>query len=185
MTPTTVTSTRAPISAAGPLASLISSDPGRLYRRARSLGLQHDDAADVAQTVALKALEAETQRSTAEISLCAWLDAVTRNTANDAHRRGRRSPADLEQITDVPSDLPQTDPEKEAVSNQTITAIREVIATMPPTLAVPLILSIERRASGPEIARELHLSPATVRQRLHRARALVASRLEELEIQAP
>jgi RNA polymerase sigma-70 factor (ECF subfamily) len=180
-----VTSSRTPTSAAGRLASLISSDPDRLYRRARSLGLQHDDAADVAQTVALKALEAATLRSTAEISLCAWLDAVTRNTANDAHRKGRRSPADLEQVTDVRSELPKTDPEREAVSNETITAIREVIATMPATLAVPLILSIDRQASGPEIARQLHLSPATVRQRLHRARALVASRLEELEIQTP
>ena len=150
------------------LQSMLRSDPRRLRRRSISLGVPIDEADDAAQIAALRARRSiDGLHATGEGGMCAWLDVIARRVAIDLSRARRvevepdadlRSPQDVEGETDVCRRL-----------SLTLRAIRD----LPAELREPLILSVVEDRSAPEIAAELGLTPATVRQRISRGRRIL------------
>jgi RNA polymerase sigma-70 factor (ECF subfamily) len=85
-----------------------------------------------------------------------WLAAITRNRANDYHRR---SP----DVAELPEDLAEKiSPTAEAM------AVLAVVRTLPEAYRETLILRLVEGMTGPEIAARTGLTPASVRVNLHR-----------------
>lgn len=152
------------------LQALIESDSQRLRRRSISLGVNPSDADDVAQSIALRAWRSvETIRSFSTGSLCAWLDVIARNTAIDALRTGKFMVVALDE-----SLAADADPVGDVETNQLLQTVVEHINALPERLRVPFVLSVVDRLSTAEIADRLDITPASVRQRVSRARKALA-----------
>lgn len=171
MTSTTPTAVRPP--QAQTLLDLVTAEPARLRRRAVSLGIHPDEADDLAQTVLLRAWQAlDGVRDAGAGTVCAWVDAIARNTAVD-HLRARREALPLGDDADPRLAAPAADAQLD-VRAQLRAALR-AIEQLPDSLRTPLVLSAVDGRSGDEIARLLGIAPALVRQRISRARRRLAS----------
>lgn len=149
------------------LRSMLRAEPQRLRRRSISLGVPVDEADDAAQIAALRAWRGLEHLQSAEPgAMCAWIDSIARRTAIDLHRARRD---DLGEVLcdrlEGPHDL-----EAEAVTCERLSAALRAIRDLPEELRVPLTLSVVDDKSAPEIAAQLGLTPAAVRQRIARAR---------------
>ncbi|MDF0513466.1 sigma-70 family RNA polymerase sigma factor [Agromyces sp. H3Y2-19a] len=161
------------------LLELIADEPQRLRRRALSLGIHPDDADDLAQTVLLRAWKAiDGVRDPGAGTVCAWVDAIARNTAVD-HLRGRRFDDRLDAESHV--DAPSVDERIEARVD--LRATLSAIGDLPEPLRTPLVLSALEDRSGNEIAELLGISPALVRQRIRRARQRLAAALSSRAVE--
>jgi len=136
-----------------------------VYRFARFLTGSDDAAADVTSETFLRAwtgrdaIRAETAR--------AYLLAIARNLARDRARAGSRI-ADRE----VPETAVAPNAEARLELNRTLDAIR----ALPPDYRDPLLLAVSG-VGYDEIGRMLGLSVATVKIRVHRARAKLGAAL--------
>lgn len=102
----------------------------------------------------------------------AWLFRVARNVAVDAMRRQQRHQNAQAQLL---RERPSVDTSTERV------VVRQVIDTLPETDRTCLLLHYFADWSLEQIARELSLSPAAVKARLHRARVRFAQAWKEDE----
>lgn len=158
------------------LVGLVTGEPLRLRRRALSLGIHPDDADDLAQTVLLRAWKSvDAVRDPGVGTVCAWVDAIARNTAVD-HLRGRRFTAPLDDSA-VEASVAAASVEGEVGARAELTAVLRAIGELPETLRTPLVLSAIEERSGAEIARMLDVDPVVVRQRIRRARVRLAEML--------
>jgi RNA polymerase sigma-70 factor (ECF subfamily) len=159
----------APVERRASLEAMFRSDPQRLRRRSISLGVHPADADDIAQTAALRAWRSvDTLRSIELGTMCSWLDTIARNTVRDISRGRRFLMVPLEESPDENATV-EDDAETRA-------AVREVIRRLdglPENYRVPLLLSALEGLSAFEIAEKLGLTPATVRQRVSRARKML------------
>lgn len=149
---------------------MINAEPHRLRYRSLSLGVHPNDADDVAQTAMLRAWRsAGALRTLEEGPLCSWLDAIARNAAIDLARSRKSHP-----ISELDDETPSTENTESIVEMRSrLDAALQAVRGLPASLQVPILLSAVDGLSGPEIAERLGISPASVRQRLVRARKLL------------
>lgn len=151
--------------------------------------LGNEDADDVSQEVFAKI-----HRSAAGVSdpakLPAWIHAVTLNTVRDLVRKRARGPASgvaAEQfdeegdegdplVSRIP-DLTARTPEERAERAQMVACYLGYLRKLPPAYHEIYVLSEFEGLPNEEIARQLGLSLATVKMRLHRARSQLNSEL--------
>ncbi|MBQ7306473.1 MAG: RNA polymerase sigma factor [Clostridia bacterium] len=141
----------------------IEAHSGMLYRVAYTI-LRDDDACrDALQDAALKAWE---KRSTLreERFFRTWITRILINTCYDTQKRLRRI-VSLDEIHD-----PQVPPPDLSLSL--------ALQALPEKLRLPLMLCYSEGMSYQEIAQTLHLPTATVRGRIHRAKAELRKELD-------
>jgi RNA polymerase sigma-70 factor, ECF subfamily len=157
-----------------------------LYRVARSVLRNDDDAEDVVQQTYLQAF-ANLVDFRGEANLRTWL---TRIALNDAlqRRRRQRSTVELDQLdaarerirSDVVlSSLTMPTPEHAAARSQIREILERAIDELPPAFRIVLIMRDVEEASVNETASALAIKPETVRTRLHRARRILRDSLGE------
>ena len=137
-----------------------------------------DDAHDIAQETFLRAwiglggLKEGT-------SLPGWLRAIARNRAKTWLERKKRQPQqekiDLAEIADG-ADSPERATEKEERRRLVLSCLDK----LPEGSREVLVLHYLEELATPEIARQLELSEAAVRQRLHRARQQLQEEMEDM-----
>ena len=151
---------------------MLTDEPRRLRQRSISLGVHPGEADDVAQTIALKAWRAVNGvRSTDYRPMCAWLDTIAKNAAADyARLRSRAHDVELDDDLEASVDV-ESETEIAVRFDKVVTAI----STLPESLRIPLILNAVDGLSTDEIAAELGLTNANVRQRISRARRALAN----------
>jgi RNA polymerase sigma-70 factor (ECF subfamily) len=157
-----------------------------LYRVARSVLRNDDEAEDVVQQTYLQAF-ANLVDFRGEANLRTWL---TRIALNDAlqRRRRQRSTVELDQLdaarerirSDVVlSSLTMPTPEHAAARSQVREILEHAIDELPPAFRIVLIMRDVEEASVNETASALAIKPETVRTRLHRARRMLRDSLGE------
>lgn len=151
---------------------MLTDEPRRLRQRSISLGVNPGEADDVAQTIALKAWRAVNGvRSTDYRPMCAWIDTIAKNAAADyARLRTRAHEVELDDDLEA-----AVDAESEMEIGERFDKVVAAISALPESLRIPLILSAVDGHSTDEIAAELGLTNANVRQRISRARRALAN----------
>jgi RNA polymerase sigma-70 factor (ECF subfamily) len=157
-----------------------------LYRVARSVLRDDDEAEDVVQQTYLQAY-INFVNFRGEANLRTWL---TRIALNDAlsRRRQQRSTVELGQLDTARerirgdfllSSLATSTPEHAAARGQILEILERAIDDLPPAFRTVLIMRDVEEATVDETANVLGLKPETVRTRLHRARRMLRDRLGE------
>jgi RNA polymerase sigma-70 factor, ECF subfamily len=157
-----------------------------LYRVARSVLRDDDEAEDVVQQTYLQAY-INFVNFRAEANLRTWL---TRIALNDAlsRRRQQRSTVELGQLDTARerirgdfllSSLATSTPEHAAARGQIREILERAIDDLPPAFRTVLIMRDVEEATVDETANVLGIKPETVRTRLHRARRMLRDRLGE------
>ena len=152
----------------------------RIYRVARAIVKDEDEAEDVMQQAYINAfthLHQFEERS----QFATWL---TRITLNEAF--GRRRKMQSESLARVPSDLredsgafmesitsPQPDPERQAYAQELHRVLEEAVETLPATYRTVFMLRDVEGLSTSETGEGLGLGEEAVKTRLHRARAMI------------
>jgi RNA polymerase sigma-70 factor (ECF subfamily) len=139
---------------------------------ARLIG--RDDADDIAQEVFLKVSRAlESLADPARLS--SWIYAITLNTVRDTARARACRPApasgDAEARLAHATDPAARSPEQAAARNEMVTCYVDYVKQLPPDYYDVYVLAEFEHLPNAEIARRLALPLATVKVRLHRARA--------------
>ena len=102
-----------------------------------------------------------------------WLAAITRNRANDFHRRSRSGPRIVEHLgadeLENSSTIGEPGPEARAILS--------VISSLPEAYRETLILRLVEGMSGPEIAARTGLTEGSVRVNLHRGMQQLRAKL--------
>jgi RNA polymerase sigma-70 factor (ECF subfamily) len=160
---------------------------GRVLGYARKL-LGEADAEDVAQEVFLKISRRLGTLATAE-KLTSWIYAITLNTVRDVARR-RTATRDLhdegsaadrgadaeDALAEAPDPGTRT-PEEQAIHREMVACFLGYVRELPPAYYEVYALAELEQLGNEEIARRLGVSLATVKVRLHRARARLYNEL--------
>ena len=160
----------------------------RLYRVARSVVQDDSEAEDVVQQAYVNAF-ISLGSFRGDSSLPTWLTRITRNEALERLRR-RRPVVDLEVLDAGPASgtsrvIPfplmseSADPERAAAQSQVRRLIERAIDDLPEIFRVVFVMRDVEDMSIEETAGFLGLPPATVKTRLHRARALLRQDMEQ------
>ena len=149
---------------------------GSLYRFSRGFCRNPDDAQDVMQDV-LMALVSSLRKFRGDASLSSWTYVVARNAC--ARRRRRARPASLDDEAAAARSIrdPGAEPDRAVERKELREALERAIASLPATLRDVLVLRDVEGLDAPRVARELKLSEAAVKSRLHRARLHLRERL--------
>jgi len=147
----------------------------RLFRVARAVVSNDDEAEDVLQDAYLKAFAA-IGLFRGDCGLNTWLTAITLNEARGRLRR-RRPDESLEvmekngvRVIPFPGMAEIPDPEAEAVRSETRRLLERAIDELPHEFRLVFMLRDVEGLSVEETAAQLDLNPQTVRTRLFRAR---------------
>jgi len=147
----------------------------RLFRVARAVVNNDDEAEDVLQDAYLKAFAA-IAAFRGESGLNTWLTAITLNEARGRLRRRRPSEslevmeANGDRIIPFPGMAEIADPEAEAVRSETRRLLERAIDGLTDEFRIVFMLREVEGLSVEETAAQLDLNPQTVRTRLFRAR---------------
>ena len=171
-----------------PLAELMRAHNQRLFRIARSILRDDAEAEDIVQEAFVKAFtSARTIRQPGTIS--AWLYRVTANLALDRLRQKKRQPQVLQSEAGAePSGLDrllpdggldQLTPERLAAMGDIRKLLEAEIDRLPGGFREVFVLRMIEQMPVSETARTLDIAEATVKTRLHRARALLRCGLEK------
>ncbi len=154
----------------------------RLYRFARSLTGDAEEASDLAQETTARALGALGSFAPGT-NLRAWLFRILRNAYLNQRRAARLhpdpsplSPAGLE-----PAAGGLRPVEHEVLVRAELHAVLAAFRSLPERYATPLYLTAVGGKSYAEVARQLGVPIGTVMSRIHRARQMVLTRLAEGE----
>lgn len=133
-----------------------------------------DDALDCAQDAFVKAWE-NVERYDPKWSVATWLRRIVTNLALDRLRRRRPVAAfDLSAEDFLPADVER--PDAAAARLERADSVREILSALPEKYRTVLVLRDMEGAEISDIARITGTNAATVRWRLHRARALFRDR---------
>jgi RNA polymerase sigma-70 factor (ECF subfamily) len=159
----------------------------RLFRIARSVVRDDDEAEDVLQEAYAKAFAA-VAGFRAEASLFTWLTQITLNEARGRLRK-RRASVPLEaveamqesgaQIITFPRSFGAGTPESDAARAETRRLMETAIDELPDAFRVVFIMRAVEEFTVDETARQLGLLPETVKTRLFRARKQLRQALHE------
>ncbi|MGH1575175.1 RNA polymerase sigma factor [Methylobacterium sp. P31] len=158
----------------------------RLYRLARSILRDENEAEDVLQEAYVRAFtHLSTFRGEARFST--WLTRIVINEALGRLRRQRlaldlsvgESPNIGAQIIPFPHASASLDPEALMAQHEIRTLLEQAIDRLPATFRTVLVARLVEDLSTEETAELLGIRPETVKTRLHRARQLLRRDLEE------
>jgi len=165
--------------------SLIQRYNRMLFRMARSILRDDDDAEDAIQAAYMRAF---TQLASfrGESRLSTWLGRIVLNEALGRRRRERPA-VDLEtverafsaQVVPFPRQDTAADPEQTMTLHQTRHILERAIDALPESFRVVLVARLVEELSVEETASLLGIRAVTVKTRLHRARALLRAALEK------
>jgi len=154
----------------------------RVYRHLLAMTRDPALADDLTQETFLRAVSHIGQLRHGDAAL-GWLYRIAANTVVDHARRARGvgAPADTERLADTgasplrqsPAPSPQTAAERSEMS----ACVDRHLASLPDDYRVVLLLHDGHGLTNPEIAARLHCSVATVKIRIHRARARLRAAL--------
>lgn len=150
----------------------------RVYRAVRAVLRSDEDAEDVMQQAYLNAFRALHQFA-GDAQFSTWL---TRIAVNEAIGRRRRMHAQLAGKDDVDISLVESDapdPEQQASQSELRDVMEREVAALPDAFRAVVILRDVEGMSTAEAAESLGISDDLVKQRLHRARALLRENLYE------
>ena len=162
---------------------MVREQPNRLVRKMR---LAADDAAhaeDLAQDVLVRAVRslAGVRGPADEALLCGWVDAIANNLVRNAHRTRSRRPRPAA-CDDAKGE--RVDPTAEPGARVEAEAVRDALASLlerlTPELRTVFVARVVEERSSAEVASELGITENLVRWRLHRARTLLRSWLDDL-----
>jgi RNA polymerase sigma-70 factor (ECF subfamily) len=152
----------------------------RLFRVARSVLRDDGDAEDVVQETYLRAFGA-LDGFRGDSSLSTWLTRIALNEALGRLRKRRPTtdlialdaPEERDRMQVIPFPLmkPDADPEQTAARQQIRRVLERAIDDLPDPFRVVFVMRDVEEMSVEETAAQLGLRPATVKTRLHRARA--------------
>jgi RNA polymerase sigma-70 factor (ECF subfamily) len=147
----------------------------RLFRAARAVLRDEVEAEDVVQDAWVRAF-AHLSQFSGRSSLATWL---TRIAVHEALARRRRRSRQLP-LGDHAATLPAhtRSPEDEVGARQIATALEAAVDTLPLPYRVAFVLRDVQGLDTAETADCLDVPEATVKTRLHRARALLRTRLD-------
>lgn len=151
---------------------MIEDDPQRLRRRGISLGVDLDDADDVAQTALLRAWRSIEGLETPEPgAMCSWLDTIARNVVIDLARQRARRP-----VSELDPEAPgSTSIASEVEVRVILDGALAAVHSMPESLREPLLLSVVDGLTTAQVAARLGIEPAAARQRISRARKVMSA----------
>lgn len=151
----------------------------------------YDDASDLAQEVFVNAYRA-LPSFRGDCRLFTWLCQIAINVCRSHHRRRQREhqyvgPSLDDALTDdsgdqmepdLPDPNPRTLPDKEYERHELRRAVRQAIASLPPTQREVVLLRDIEGLSYQEVAEATGVPVAVVKTRLHRARLSLRKALE-------
>lgn len=157
----------------------------RLYRLARAIVRNDADAEEVLQEAYMRAFSG-IGSFRGEATLATWLSRITINEALGRLRRKRRKERfdaefagqDRAQIIPFPSMSSSDDPERSMAQRQILQIVEQASDNLPEVYRVVFVARVIEGLSIEETAKILDLLPATIKTRLHRARALIRQDLE-------
>jgi RNA polymerase sigma-70 factor (ECF subfamily) len=156
--------------------SLVRLHHDRVYRYGLRACRDSDDADDAVQQAFIQL--ARRPDVWADRGALAWLLRVVRNACLRLLRPLQRTRRSLGEPLDAPdATSPLPDPEAALQRWQLVRAVHAAIAELEPAYREVLVLRDLEGLSGDEAARMLRLPLATLKTRLHRARALLRERL--------
>jgi RNA polymerase sigma-70 factor (ECF subfamily) len=147
-----------------------------VYRFLSRLSGRRDVAEDLFQETWLKvARHAETLAP--DTDLAAWIFTIARNCFRSHRRWAFLDLTRLAELGREPPPLP-TSPEQDAAARASAEAVSRAWSALGVAHREVLLLSVVEGLEAARIAEVLSITPEAVRQRLHRARAELAARLE-------
>jgi len=153
---------------------------GRLKRIIAGMGLGASDVADVLQDVSIRAMEQPGRCRTKE-QCVRWLIKVTVNRCLTEFRRRKRFRRKASEIlkrrSETNTHLTGTD--EKAIVAEEIEIMREKLQELEESLLTPMVLRYFCDLNSREVSEILAISPSTVRNRLRKARMILARRLVE------
>lgn len=156
----------------------------RLYRLARGIVRNDAEAEDVVQEGYVSAF-AHLDAFRGDAALSTWLSRIVINEALGRLRKRRRQAAAtaipdpaMGQVIQFPSAEQTSDPERTMAQRQILQLVERATDSLPETYRLVFVARVIEGLSLEETAELLGLRAATVKTRLHRARALVRKELD-------
>lgn len=157
----------------------------RLYRLARAILRDDGDAEEAVQEAYLHAFAA-IGNFRGEATLATWLSRITVNEAlGQLRRRKRRAKLQSDLATPMTASVipfpvapSADDPERSMAQREILQLVEQASDHLPEAYRVVFVARIIEGLTVDETAAALELRPATVKTRLHRARALIRQDLE-------
>lgn len=157
----------------------------RLFRVARAVVQNEAEAEDVVQEAYTRAF-AKLDTFRGEAKILTWLTRITLNEAR-GRLRTRRKTVDLSEIDDAqgsrvvlfPSNTANETPEANAARMQIRHLIEQAVDELPEDFRVVFVMRDVEDCSILETSTFLDIKPETVKTRLHRARRLLRTALDE------
>ena len=172
----------------GAVRALVQRYNRRLFRSARAVVRNDDEAEDVVQAAYANAFT-HLDAFRGEALLSTWLTRITLNEALGRIRR-RRAVVDLEEIDKMaerrggeilqfPNSLAAADPEAEFSRGETRRLLERAVDGLPDDFRLIFVLRDIEGLSTEETASQLGIKPGTAKTRLHRARNLMRLAIEK------
>jgi len=148
---------------------------------------QREDAEDVTQETFVRMFRALARYDPTR-PFSAWLFTITSRLCIDLIRRRKVRPVPLvrheagsseEETVDVPDTAPG--PDERTQHEEEERRVQDLIDTLPPHYRIVVVLRHQQDLAYEDIAEQLGLPLGTVKARIHRARALLAQRMEGRE----
>lgn len=154
-----------------------------MFRVAYSLLGNRQDAEDAVQDTLLKLYrttpEPEIEDEQAYLARCVYRTGLDRLALVSS-----KAMRYAEDVTTVNPPSQRASPEQQAVENSERELLRRLVAGLPEELRQPLVLSAIESMRGTDVAAALGIPEATVRTRIHRAKAELRRRFEALTPQS-
>jgi RNA polymerase sigma-70 factor (ECF subfamily) len=155
-----------------------------VYRFALHMTGIEATAEDVTQEVFMAVMAEATRYDAARGTVLAWLLGITRNLVRRRLERERFVPLPDASAHDAGS-IATSDPLGDLTRTERIALLRRAVMSLPPRYREVVLLCDLQELSYAEAACALQCAVGTVRSRLHRARALLAAKLREMEAVRP
>jgi RNA polymerase sigma-70 factor (ECF subfamily) len=148
-----------------------------VYGLAYRLTGNEEDARDVVQETYLRAYKG-LHRFRGDAQFSTWLYRITANTANTAMSKGRKHRhEELDDDVNVADTSPEHDPEAAGDAELLRGRLNDALEELPPRLRAVVVLRDVYDLPHQAIAKELGISEAAAKVRLHRARRRLRERL--------
>jgi RNA polymerase sigma-70 factor (ECF subfamily) len=163
---------------------LVEANKDAVYRQMVRMCGNREDAEDVLVDALLNAYRAMDQLDD-PAAFRGWLAIIARRTCGRLKRReaAREALTPVLRLADLADQgiepaSGERPPDEQAMEAETRACIESVIASLPPLYREVYDLRDVQELTAPEVARQLGISVAAVKSRLHRARALVRERVD-------
>lgn len=157
--------------------ALVTRHAPAVFRFAHRMCDNPADADEVAQDALIAAVRG-LPGVRADAAVTTWLFAVTRSFCRKKHRRRVGAPRETLSIDDHDSASPSPEPDEAVAGHELGGAVEMAIRGLDEKQRAVLLLRDVEGLTAPEVAEVLGLEVATVKTRLHRARAAVRAAIE-------